>query len=105
MPIVHELKTWPLEFQAVVDGRKPFEMRIADRPFAEGDGLILREFVPSADGIGGDYTGREWRGGITYIMHGPIWGLQSGWVCMGIRAMQAPLIANLKDYEPSRGDD
>lgn len=43
---VHELKTWPEHFAAVASGRKRHEIRAADRPFAEGDLLILREYDP-----------------------------------------------------------
>ena len=41
---VHLLKTDPVYFQAVVDGRKGFEVRNNDRKFEEGDVLILAEF-------------------------------------------------------------
>lgn len=41
---VHLLKTDPVYFQAVVDGRKGFEVRNNDRKFEEGDVVILAEF-------------------------------------------------------------
>jgi len=43
---VHDLKCWPREFRHVRDGLKPFEVRLNDRNFQEGDVVILREFVP-----------------------------------------------------------
>lgn len=40
----HELKTWPRYFAAVASGYKRFEIRKADRPYAVGDTLVLREY-------------------------------------------------------------
>jgi hypothetical protein len=57
----HELKTWPEQFQAVIDGRKPFEVRRDDRNFQEGDILVLKEWKPSLPNPAGRlsvYTGR-----------------------------------------------
>lgn len=67
----HHLKSHPRYFQAAAVGRKPFEVRVDDRHFVEGDVVVLHEWDPArgkkrqADG----YTGRELRGRVTYIMH------------------------------------
>jgi hypothetical protein len=88
----HELKTWPEPFQAVLDGRKRYEIRKDDRGFAVGDVLHLREFrVDIAKhgigghgiGDGGEYTGRSVRVRVTYVTHGR-WGLPAGLCVMSI---------------------
>lgn len=44
--MIHELKTWPKDFVAVRAGKKAHEARLADRPFAVGDDLVLLEWIP-----------------------------------------------------------
>ncbi len=61
--MVHELKTWPVYFQAIVDRKKRFEIRFNDRNFKEGDTLILREFNPKQR----HYTGRKVLVNVLYI--------------------------------------
>lgn len=81
--MVHELKTWPAPFEAVVAGRKPYEIRRADRPFAVGDDLHLREWRPAEGGGGGHYTGREVVVTVTYITRAGEWGLPADRCVMG----------------------
>jgi hypothetical protein len=80
----HELKTDPDVFQAVWDRKKQYEIRKADRPFAVGDELYLREtFATGAEIAAGralDYTGRIAYRTIAHILHGPVYGLVDGWV-------------------------
>ena len=48
--MIHELKIFPEYFEAVISGKKSFEIRKADRPFAVGDILALNEFDPTIPG-------------------------------------------------------
>lgn len=62
----HELKTWPVFFEAVWSGDKTFEIRKNDRGFRVGDWLRLRE--SSFKGIETVYTGRVLLVEVTYIL-------------------------------------
>ena len=58
----HKLKTLPEYFEAVLSGKKTFEIREnTDRDFRCGDKIVLREFT------GERYTGREAKAAINYI--------------------------------------
>jgi hypothetical protein len=81
----HELKTWPLYFAAVIDGRKRFEYRACtDRDFAVGQLLLLREWERSNQ----EYTGREMRVRVTYCLWldsgTPVSKPEATHVCMSI---------------------
>ena len=90
--MIHELKTWPVYFQAVLDGKKTFEYRKNDRGFQVGDTLNLREFVDCSD----TYTGREVQVKVTYFL-GSCPGLPEGYCIMGIE--------KLPDLETIRQED
>lgn len=47
-------KCWPEYFQAILDGKKTYELRLQDFDIKEGDTLILREWDPKTK----NYTGR-----------------------------------------------
>lgn len=53
--MIHHLKEWCEYYDDVDQGVKTFEVRLDDRPFSEGDTLILQEF----DRVTKRYTGRE----------------------------------------------
>ena len=91
--MTHELKSWPQFFEFMEAGDKTFEVRRNDRQFSRGDVLHLREWVP-ADGAHsavGEYTGREMRFKVTYLMRGHeenrIFGLEAGYVIMGVKRL------------------
>jgi hypothetical protein len=82
---VHDLKTWPDFFQAIVDGVKTFEIRKNDRDYKVGDTLNLMEYAPGPD----EYTGREIRKSVVYLLNGDLaegagFGVQSGHVAMAL---------------------
>lgn len=83
----HYLKTWPEFFDALMSGKKTFELRKDDRGFAVGDILHLREFDPETE----NYTGHETIRWVSYLLaHRPdagcaaTFGLMPGHVIMGL---------------------
>lgn len=81
--MLHDLKTWPPYFQAVVSGRKPFEVREDDRNFQVGDRLLLREWDPKYK----HHTGRKVTCEVTYKLQGGSFGIQEGYCVLGIRVV------------------
>lgn len=72
----HEIKLHPEFYNAHMWGKKPWELRLNDRNYQEGDCVHLREWSPAHK----DYTGRHAYRFITYLMQGPQFGLQEGYV-------------------------
>jgi Domain of unknown function (DUF3850) len=79
--MTHALKTWPEYFQAVCERGKSFEVRKADRPFKVGETILLQEW----DNVNNKYTGDEVEREITYILEGGQFGIEPGFVVMGIK--------------------
>lgn len=77
---LHKLKTWPVFFRAVIDLKKPFELRKQDRDFNEGDILQLQEWDDATQ----EYTGRECFRIVTYVLSGTP-HLAQGYCALGIR--------------------
>ena len=61
---VIEKKAWPEYFQAILDGDKTFDLRLADFNCKKNDTLVLKEWDPKTN----EYTGRIVRKKITYIL-------------------------------------
>ncbi len=59
-----EKKIWPEYFQAIADGKKKFELRLADFDVQEGDALLLREWDPEMK----TYTGREIEKEVSFVI-------------------------------------
>lgn len=62
-PNTHVLKVQAEYFEAIVAGRKPWEVRFNDRGYQVGDTLYLQEINGALD----SYTGRSIRGKVSYI--------------------------------------
>lgn len=78
--MTHALKTWPDFYHRIEDGSKPFEVRKLDRPFKEGDTVLLQEFDPGDN----TYTGKECSFKITYLLEGPAFGIKKGYCVFGL---------------------
>lgn len=59
-----EKKCWPEYFQAILDGKKTYELRLDDFKIEEGDTLILREWDPKLK----KYSGRVLEKEVTYVV-------------------------------------
>lgn len=82
---IHELKTWPASFQAILSERKRFDLRKNDRGYKVGDILYLREYDMETH----SYTDQEFWVRVTYIMAHGEW-LTSSYVCMSIEPIEQP---------------
>lgn len=59
----HEKKVWSEYFQKILEGKKNYELRLADWDCQEGDILILREW----DHQTSKFTGRTIEKEVTYV--------------------------------------
>lgn len=75
---MHELKIYPKYFEAIIDGKKTFEIRKNDRGFQVGDRVVLKEW----DNI--VYSGREIHAEIKYILDDKFIGLADGYVAFSL---------------------
>lgn len=82
--MLHALKTIQPYFKYIQDGVKTFEVRKDDRPFGEGDEIVLQEW----DEINRKYTGEEWKGIITMILRDQEW-CKKGYCIFSIRAKES----------------
>lgn len=91
----HVKKCWPEAFEAVRDGRKPFEWRKEDvGKFKVGDTIILLEWEPPNDEPMWDdppsgYTGEVERRRITYVLRDQF-GVPEGYAVLGLGPMPPP---------------
>ena len=66
---------------AIARGEKPFEVRLDDRGFNEGDTLLLEGWYSGKK----TYSGQVIEARVTFILYGGQFGLEEGYVAMGIR--------------------
>ena len=76
--MIHELKTLPEYFKAVISGEKMFEIRKLDRPFNKGDLLALNEFENNI------HTGRSCLVYVDYILNDKEY-VKEGYAVLGIK--------------------
>ena len=57
-------KAWPELFEAVLNRKKKFDLRLADTDIKKGDVLILEEWDPQIKG----YTGRKIEKKVKFVM-------------------------------------
>lgn len=102
---MHSLKTDPQVFEAVITGKKTYEIRKNDdRAFKVGDFLRLLETQHTGEEmkaahVGGCpgrlemakplvYTGRKCLAEITHILNGPAYGLMAGWSLLSLGGIE-----------------
>lgn len=93
----HDLKIWPEHFEAVVSGRKTFEVRADDREYAEGDTLLLREWNPDLQ----VHTGRTTERRVSHLLRDSAF-VRDGFV---ILSLAAPLAAERGDDDFAQADE
>lgn len=97
---VHELKCWPEQFAALLDGSKTFEYRLNDRAYMVGDVLDIGHWDPCLIGGRGywrDIDGREaetlsdahrLRFRVTHIEHGGRFGIPEHYCVMALAPVE-----------------
>lgn len=75
--MIHELKLETSYFDAVLTGRKTFEIRFNDRDYKVDDILVLNEW----DRLSEAFTGREVMKRVTYLTN---YAQKDGYVVMSI---------------------
>lgn len=79
-----ELKCWPEQFAAVLNGTKRHEVRVEDRHrFVPGDLVRLHEWNPRSR-HDDKYTGRHIDVRVTHVTRGPDFGMPAGMAVMSI---------------------
>lgn len=90
-PQLHKVKAWPQYFDAVQRGEKPFEVRRDDRGYQRGDILVLQRTKAEAPyyiEYDLDRKPVEVRKRITYVLTGGQFGIEPGYVVLGLGECQ-----------------
>lgn len=98
----HELRTWPLPFQAHWDGALTHTIRRFDRNFSEGDTLLLREYDPHRPRhhLEDRYTGRSLVARVTYVSLPGSFGLPDE-LCVMSLVVSARVVGGDRRLPPS----
>lgn len=84
----HILKCLPTYYDAIERGEKPFEVRRDDRGFQKGDVLVLQRLCQDRPFyVEYDHHGKvkhEMRRKVTYVLTGGQFGIEPGYVVMGL---------------------
>lgn len=56
-------KSWPEHFEKILEGKKKFDLRLADFDIKEGDILVFEEYDPETK----EYTGRTIRKKVNFV--------------------------------------
>jgi len=91
----HDVKTDSPVFQAMLAGKKNFEVRFNDRNYQVGDTITSQETqhtgVEMKNGAPLIYTGNEMELVVEYVLEGPIYGILPGWVVMDVLIIMVKL--------------
>jgi len=89
----HQLKTWPIFWDAVKDGSKPFEVRKNDRNYQVGDVLHLFRWDPNFP-EGTDIKAQpQIVAEVTYVLFGQsAFGMDPEFVVLGLRLPEIPFL-------------
>lgn len=90
----HTLKVAPGFWWALADETKSFEVRKNDRDYCAGDVLVLWQWL-QGKAIEGPIFRR-----VTYVLHGPQYGVEAGYVVMAIVPLKHIEIQELKYPKP-----
>jgi hypothetical protein len=78
--VLHHVKVWPVFFEKLQDGTKPWEVRKNDRDYRVGYVLDLQEWNPSKEA----FTGRSVQRVIIDVYAGGQFGIEDGHVVLGL---------------------
>lgn len=79
----HDLKCWPDQFKRIRAGQKTHEVRRADRPYAVGHVLALREWDPATE----TYSGEQLLAAVTHLTEPGTFGLPPDLCVMSIAVL------------------
>ncbi len=101
MTTIHRLKTWPEAFAEVHCGAKTFEWRRDDRPFAEGDVVVLNEWEPTHE----RYTGRRIVADVGFVLRAPAFGVPDGFCVFSLVDVGDTETCDPSEVEPNAGQE